>query len=84
VTGVTLKKKRPLKKLWVHASGGCWVAGPKRGLCDDEYRHEETGQRLTMRTTVQRHFDMPRRVSGPAELRRLSGVSRLREKKVVR
>jgi hypothetical protein len=35
-----------------------------------------------MRTTIARHFDMPARVSGPAELKRLPGVSHVRETKI--
>jgi hypothetical protein len=67
--------------LWRHVGGGCWVAGKLPGPCDDEYRHDETGARITLRTTAARHFDMPARVSGPAELKRLSGTSRIRASK---
>jgi hypothetical protein len=82
---MTKKAKRPpRKKLWRHAGGGCWVAGDSPGPCDDEYRHEKTGARLTAQTTFARHTDMPRWVSGPAELKRLPGVSRVRERKVRR
>jgi hypothetical protein len=76
---MTRKAKRT--KFWKHSGGGCWVAGGKAGQCDDEYRHEKTGHRMTMRTTADRHFDMPSRVRGPAELRRLSGVSDVRVSK---
>jgi hypothetical protein len=73
--------KRARRKLWRHVGGGCWIAGKSPGPCDDEYRHEKTGARMTLRTTIDRHFDMPARVSGPAELRRLAGTSRIRESK---
>lgn len=81
-----LKKKTPRSrsKPWKHAGGGCWVADGSPGPCDDEYRHEKTGHRLTMRTTLERHFDMPQRVSSLAELSRLTGVSRVRETKADR
>lgn len=37
-------------------------------------RHQKTDRRLTKQTTIERR-DMPARVSGPSELRLLSGTS---------
>lgn len=67
---MTAAKKKP----WKHVGGGCKIGGS----CDDEYRHDDSDRRLTCRTTAERHFDMPRRVAGPAELRRLRGVTNIR------
>ena len=65
------------KRNWRHTSGGCHVEdNPLRPgyPCDDEYTKAKTGERFTVYTTRERHFDMPERVKDEAYLHTLDGV----------
>ncbi len=59
---------------WHHVGGGCGGCGFGEFPCDDEYRNTETGDRLTVYSTQERHFDMPKAVASIIDLLSLSGV----------
>lgn len=65
------------QKAFVHGGGGCMVGSTVRYPCDDEYVRKD-GARIVLATTMKAHFSMPTSVSGPAELKRLPGVGRVR------
>lgn len=60
---------------WENIGGGCRVGGDELDHpCDDTYENSETGERVTVYSTQERHVDMPEFVDGLAELYRLDGV----------
>jgi hypothetical protein len=59
---------------WENIGGGCRVGGDQQHPCGDTYENMETGERVTVRSTEDRHVDMPEFVDNPAELCRLDGV----------
>ena len=62
-------------KVWRRGSGGCHLRSDNYEYpCKDEYEHEKTGERITVYTTHERHFDMPEAVDNPSELYALAGV----------
>ena len=62
---------------WVHTGGGCMLAGMKKHPCDDAYKNERNGERVTFYTTPERHFNMPSKVSSLGQIKRLKGVGRM-------
>jgi hypothetical protein len=69
---------------WKHVGGGCLIASKSPYSCDDEYRHDESGRLMKCKTTPERHVAMPKRVTGPAELRALMGITNIRVMKGAR
>lgn len=66
-----------MKKSFRHEGGGCLIGSTVRYPCDDEYLRKD-GARIVVAATLDAHFKMPTSVSGPAELKRLPGVARVR------
>jgi len=60
---------------WRRIGGGCGLGCDRPEYpCDDEYEHVETGERATVYTTQDRHFEMPESVDYLPELYALDGV----------
>lgn len=63
---------------WEKTGGGCHTcAGGADEMmypCDDSYENTETGERITIYSTQERHFEMPNEVDAIAELYALDGV----------
>lgn len=60
---------------WKNIGGGCGTACDRPDHpCDDMYEDTETGERVTVYSTQERHFDMPRFVDGLSDLYALDGV----------
>ena len=61
--------------VWKWYGGGCRVVGDDLYPCDDAYENVETGERVTVYSTRERHFDLPKHgVNDIAELYTLDGV----------
>ena len=61
--------------VWRNIGGGCGVACDRPEFCcDDEYEHAVTGERVTVYSTQDRHFNMPRHVGSVDDLYALNGV----------
>ena len=60
---------------WERIGGGCGLGCDRPDHpCDDMYENTETGERVEVYSTKERHFDMPTTVEDPAELYFLDGV----------
>jgi hypothetical protein len=60
--------------VWENIGGGCGVGGDEHHPCGDTYENAETGERMTIFSTAQRHVDMPEFVDDLSELYSLDGV----------
>ena len=70
-----LLEGEPMSKEYERIGGGCGLCSSFGDYpCDDEYEHIDTGERFTVRSTQERHFNMPQFVDGPSDLYQLSGV----------
>lgn len=62
-------------KGWKNIGGGCGMGCDRPEYpCDDEYENTETGKRVTVYSTQERHFKMPSHIEDPADLYALDGV----------
>lgn len=59
---------------WTHIGGGCLVGVKDPHPCDDTYEEDATGERVTLDTSMHRHFAMPETADTIEELRALEGV----------
>ncbi len=59
---------------WKNIGGGCGVTCRANFPCDDQYEDDESGERVTVYTTMEAHFEMPREVDTLEELRGREGV----------
>ena len=59
---------------WKWIGGGCALLCRANYPCDDQYKHSETGEKRTVHSTWQRHFEMPTEVHELQELFALDGV----------
>lgn len=66
--------KTQSKKQWEHTGGGVAFTGTEFNA-DDDYENLKTGERVTVFSTMERHFKMPKSVRKPSDLTRLTGVS---------
>lgn len=64
------------KKLWEHTGGGTFLGGKSKFASDDDYENIKTGERILIRCTPDRHFNLPDWVRRPSDLTRLTGVSK--------
>ncbi len=54
---------------WKNIGGGCGLGCDRPDHpCDDMYENAETGERVTVSSTQERHFNMPRSVDDVADL----------------
>jgi len=56
------------EKNWEHVGGGCWVTRNSKHPCDDTYEHQKTKERVTVYSTKNAHFEMPRVVRSISDL----------------
>jgi hypothetical protein len=67
-------------KNWKHLGGGCWVKGKEKYPCDDTYENIKTKERVTIYSTIDAHFEMPRETSSISELLKRGIVVRRKTK----
>ena len=70
------EKKTKTKSNYVHIGGGCMLGIKAKYPCDDSYMNKQTRKVITVSTTKEAHFDMPKSVSGLVELLKIKGVKK--------
>lgn len=60
--------------VWKNVGGGCGCCCRANYPCDDEYEHSVTGERRTVYSTMDAHFNMPSEVEEFDSLYRREGV----------
>lgn len=59
---------------FTHDGGGIAIGSGDKFPADDIYTDHRTGESLSVVCSVDAHFAMPNRVTGPAQLRKMPGV----------
>ena len=62
--------------MFVQIGGGCQIPPVNPHPCSDSYKNVETGEKVVVYSTLERHSTMPRTVASPADLYVLNGVRR--------
>ena len=62
--------------MFVQIGGGCHIPPETLHPCSDSYENVETGEKVVLCSTLERHSTMPRTVASPADLYVLNGVRR--------